>query len=239
MKQFMLIFLVLTGACQALFAQEGESSKFYLGASFGTSFSLGNFRDTDISNPDAGFAKNGQRFDIYAGFFLDKNEKVTLATTFRYQRFETEIEDLINEFTAQNPGVNFSGSIGDWQVYYLLVGIAYKVKVTKKFAFYPRFGLGPMVINNPGINVNSPDVSITQNLSRSSETGFGLGYELGIGLRTDLGKHFSLMPTFTFSGGFTNISDVVTSTDNVSVISDYQPTVLSFNIGLSLAYRFY
>ena len=104
---------------------------------------------------------------------------------------------------------------------------------------YPRFGLGPLVANNPGITVNTPNGTITNNFSRSSETGFGLGYEIGIGLRSDLGRHFSLMPTFTFSGGLVTIPDVITTTDNIAVTTDYQPQIQSFNLGLSLAYRFY
>ena len=47
------------------------------------------------------------------------------------------------------------------------------------------------------------------------------------------------MPTFTFSGGLITIPDVIITTDNVSVISDYQPQIQSFNLGLSLAYKIY
>ncbi|MDX2302430.1 MAG: outer membrane beta-barrel protein [Microscillaceae bacterium] len=236
MKRFILLYLILSSGI--LFAQEdADKSKFYLGLSYGTSFSLGDFKDTDIENPDAGFAKNGQKFDLFLGFPID--DKITITGVFRYQSFNTEIEDLINDYKEDNPGSQITGSTEDWQAFYALVGLAYQIKLTKKLSFSPRFGLGPLLVKNPGITINDPDGVISQNFTRSSETGFGLGYEIGFGLSNDFGRHFSLMPTFTLGGGFVTIKDVITITDNVQVISDYSPQILSFNIGLSFAYRFY
>jgi len=237
MKKIIISILVLF-LYQNSFAQEEiKLPKFYLGASYGTSYSIGNFKDTDVSNPDAGFAKNGKKLDVYGGRYL--NEKLTLTGTFRYQTYETEIEDLIETYNTENPGSNFTGSTEDWKAYYLLAGMAYKVNVTSKFHFFPRFGLGPLFVTNPGMTITSLNGSVTNSFIRSSETGFGLGYELGIGLQTDLGKHFSLMPTFTFSGGLVTIPDVITTTDNIIITDDFQPRIQSFNLGLSLAYRFY
>ena len=236
MKHY-FIFLFVLISFQSAFSQTDQDAKFYIGASFGTSYALSDFKDTDINNPDAGFADNGKKLDIFGGFFL--NDKVTLTGMLRYQNFDTQIGSLVDDLNADNPGSNFSGSTEDWKVYYLLVGAAYKIPVYKKFALYPRIGIGPMVVNNPGMTISSPDTAITQNFSRSSESGFGFGYELGIGLKTDLGKHFTLMPTFTFSGGFATIQDVENTTDNVTVTSDFDAKIQSFNLGLSVAYRFY
>ncbi|NJO03334.1 MAG: hypothetical protein HC880_18085 [Bacteroidia bacterium] len=84
---------------------------------------MGDFRDADLGNPDAGFAKNGQKFDLFLGFPID--DKITITGVFRYQSFNTEVEDLINAFREDNPGVQFTGSTEDWQTFYSLVGLAY------------------------------------------------------------------------------------------------------------------
>ncbi len=237
MKQS-IIFLLALAVTQVLFAQEeAQIPKFYLGLSYGTSYSIGDFADTDITNPDAGFAKNGRKIDVFGGFFL--NDRTTLTGGFRYQFFETEVEDIIEMFNDENPGNEFTGSSEDWKTYSFLVGLAYRVKIGKRFNFFPRVGAGPMWATNPGISVNAPNATITKNFDRSSDTGVGLGYEVGIGLQTNLGKRFALLPTFTFSGGVVNINDIITVTDNVIVRSDYQPVIQSFNLGLSLGYRFY
>mgnify|MGYP001793325224 FL=1 len=94
-------------------------------------------------------------------------------------------------------------------------------------------------MDTPGFSIRSLDNELTQNLSRSSASGLGFAYELGIGLVTNLGKHLSLMPTFTLSSGIATIQDVENTTDNVVVTSSFDAKVQSFNLGLSLAYRFY
>jgi hypothetical protein len=139
MKRY-FIFLFLLISFQSAFSQTDQDAKFYIGASFGTSYALGDFKDTDITNPDAGFADDGTKLDIYGGFFL--NDKVTLTGTFRRQSFDTQIGSLIDNFNADNPGSNFSGNTEDWQVYSVLIGAAYKIPVYKKFALYPRIGIG-------------------------------------------------------------------------------------------------
>lgn len=237
MKQFILIIFSVAVA-PSLFAQEQwEVPKFYLGLSYGTSYSIGDFADTDISNPDAGFAKNGRKIDVFGGFFL--GNKTTFTTGFRYQSFETEVEDVIESFKVENPSAAFIGTTEDWQTYAFLVGLAYRLNAGKRLKFFPRVGVGPLWVTNPGLAVNAPNATITNNFERSSGTGVGLGYEIGVGLQTNLGKRFALLPTFTFSGGWVTINEVATTTDNVIIISDYTPAIHSFNLGLSLGYRFY
>jgi len=231
-------FGVLLIGHQPLIAQEETGNpKFYLGLSYGTSIAIGDFRDTDIQNPDAGFAENGRKIDVYGGVFL--TDRTTLTATFRTESFETNVEDLIDMFTTENPGVEFTGSTEDWQTYYFLVGVAYRVSIGPKFNFFPRVGLGPLFATNPGISVDAPGSNVTNNYRRSSETGIGLGYEFGVGLQTNLGRHFALLPTFTFCGGLVKIDDVATTTDNRMITRSYQPYLQSFTLGLSVAYRFY
>ena len=236
MKQLLFSLTLLT-AFQSISAQTDQDVSFYIGASVGSAFTLGDFKEADISNPDAGFAKNGTKLDLFGGYFL--TEKITLTGTFRYQTFDTEIEGLVNEFNSETPNANFSANTKSWQVYSLLVGAAYKINIYKKFDIFPRIGIGPMLVNNPSINVSSPDSAITQNFIRSSESGFGLGYEFGVGFTTNLGKRLALMPTFTFSGGMATLSDVTTVTDNIVVNGNYNVVVQSFNLGISLACKFY
>ncbi len=239
LRYIFLILISLALSYQAKAQELQEIPKFYIGVAFGTSFPIGDFGRTDITNPDAGFAKNGRRFDVYSGYFLDNRDRTTLTGVFRYQTFDTEIEDLIADLKADEPNLELTGSTEDWQVYSLLVGLAFKVDIGPKFACFPRIGMGALWATTPGISINAPNAVITQKFERNSETGSGLGYELGIGLNRKIGKHFALMPTFTFSGGFITVNDMVTTTDNIIAIGDYQPTIQSFNIGLSLAYKIY
>jgi len=236
MKKLIILFAALFVA-QALWAQEEEHFKFYLGVSYGTSFTLGNFADKDVDNPDAGFAENGSKVDLYGGYYL--NEKLTLLGVLRYQVYETDISNIVNDYNAQNPGVSLTADSENWETFYFLVGTAYKVKISRKFALFPRAALGPLVVSSPEVNGVVTGGSDSNVLTRSAETGVGLGFEVGIGLRTNLGKHFTLMPSYDFSGGFVDIADVQTNNNNNIVTNEYSPSIRSFNLGISLAYRFY
>lgn len=218
-------------------AQDERNFKFYLGVSYGTSFAVGNFADTDPNNPNAGFADHGRKIDFYAGYFL--NKKFTLNGDFRYQFYETNIDNVVNEYNTENPGANLTAESEKWETFYFLVGLSYLQDITKKFHLYPRVALGPMLVSNPAITgvVNTGDG--TYNLERSSEVALGLGFEVGVGLRTKLGRHFTLMPTYDFSGGFVSIADVESTNNNISELNDYRPKIRSINLGLSIAYKFY
>lgn len=213
-----------------------QESKYYFGISYGKSFPLGDFKDDDINNSNAGFAESGNKLDVYAGKILSKNVIFTL--TFRYQSFETDMDKLLNSLEATNQEAIFTGNSDSWKTYYLLGGIEYKVSISKKFSLFPRVGLGPMLVSNPQFSITGSNENTNTGVNRTSETGLGLGYEFGIGLKRDLGKNFCLMPTFTFSGGFVTISDVDTAVDGIVTTSNYKPKISTFNLGLSLAYKF-
>lgn len=238
MKDLLLLLLAL--CCFSNVSAQSEPEifpRYFIGVAYGASAALGDFGDTEVNNADAGYAQNGNRYDLFGGYLL--NERVTLTGGFRYQTFATDVTDVVDFFSDLNPGTEFMGEHGDWQTYYLLVGAAYKVPIgtKQKIALYPRVGLGPLWTQSPGLDVNAANGASQNNFTRSSETGIGLGYEVGIGLRRDLGKRFALLPTFTISGGSAKIADVETRLNSVTTTRDFSANILSFNLGLSLAFR--
>lgn len=220
-----------------VFGQESNSEKkHYIGCSYGKSFAVGNFKDNDLNNTDAGFAKSGNKLDLYGGYML--NNKLTFTLTFRHQNFNTDIKALISTLEDKNPNLSYAGSSKSWRTYYLLIGAAYKINVTNKFALFPFIATGPMIASNPEFSINSSDGNTSNVVIRTSENGIGLGYDFGIGIRNNLGKHFALMPTFSFTGAFVRIADVKTNINNTTQNSTINPKMNTFNLGLSLAYKF-
>lgn len=232
MKKYILI-VVFSITTTIVLAQD---SKYYIGISYGKSFPIGDFKDGDINNLDAGFAESGNKLDVYAGNVV--SESLILTFTFRYQTFDTDIDAFSKLLETNDQGTNFTGSSDSWQTYYLLAGIEYKVSIGEKFNFYPRVGLGPMLVSNPKFSITGTNENTNTQVNRSSETGSGLGYEFGIGFKRNIGKNFCLIPTFTFSGGFVTISDVETIINDTLITSSYSPKISTFNLGLSLAYTF-
>lgn len=198
---------------------------------------MGNFGNSDASNPEAGYAKNGKKIELFGGFPLD--DKVTIVGGLRFLSFDTDIEALIEDLEQENPGNQYTSNIDDWQILYLMVGLAYQVNLTEKISFFPRCGFGPIIVKNPRIAIDNTSGESDEIGSRKSETGLGFAYEIGFGIRKDLGKHFALMPNITFSGGFVTIKNVSSSVDNAQIAGDYKPKLFSFNAGISIAYIFY
>lgn len=100
-------------AAQVDTTQQPEAKKYFVGVAIGTCYPVGNFGATDVGNADAGYAQNGNRYDLYVGYFL--NEHITLTAGLRYQRFGTDLSDVEDSFSSINPGVAFRGENGDWQ----------------------------------------------------------------------------------------------------------------------------
>ncbi|MEW7290285.1 outer membrane beta-barrel protein [Aquimarina sp. 2304DJ70-9] len=232
-KKWVLIGF-LTIAISA-FSQNNNDSKYYLGISAGSSFPLGDFKDASENNENSGFAETGTKFDIYGGYRLE--EKIILTGTIRLQNYDINTDDLINTLETNNPGTDFMDNSDNWNVFYVLVGVAYQMNISEKFAVLPRLGIGPMILNSPDVSVTATNGTSTLNYFRDGGSATGFGYEVGIGLKRDLGKRFALMPTFTFTGGFITLESV-TRVGGVVVYSQYQPNILTFNMGLSLAYKF-
>ncbi|SMG13953.1 outer membrane beta-barrel protein [Arenibacter troitsensis] len=226
---FIFIFSIVTTVV-------GQESKYYFGISYGKSFPIGDFAADDINNSKSGFAEGGNKLDFFAGSTLSL--KLNFTITFRYQHFAPDIDQLATELETSDEATYSVETSDAWKIYSLLTGIEYKINLGRKFSIYPRIGMGPMLVTNPGVSITDTDEDSNTRMHRHSETGLGLGYELGIGLKRDLGKNFCLMPTFTFSGGFVTISDVDTTIDHVGTTSDYIPKIITFNLGLSLAYKF-
>ncbi len=232
---------------QPLLAQEKEKEKrvrkeyppvnTFIGLSFGASFSVGDFGSTDINNINAGFASNGQKLDLYAGKYI--KEKVALLGSFRYQQYQTEIDEVTDALRDENPGLEIEGNSGRWRVYGLLFGVAYKLSLGKRFAIYPRFGLGPIAATSPDLEVSATGGSINTLFARTTKTGAGLGYEVGIGFQTNLGKRLVLMPAVTYGGGWFTIHNITNTINDADLERDFQSRIQSINIGLSLAVRLF
>ena len=236
MKNKSIILLICVFSLN-VYTQNYNTNSYFIGISLGSSYiTLGDFKDDDVNNPDAGFANDGKKYDIYGGYLL--NDRVILTGLFRFQTLETDIRNVVNTFKEANLGATYNGRSGDWKTYAFLFGAAYKVPLFKNFALYPRIGIGPLIVESPGLDIEASNGGAINNFSRSAETGFGLGYEFGVGLRRDLGKRFTLMPTFAFSGGWVTFSDVITMLNNLTTTNEFDTSIQSFNLGISVAYRF-
>lgn len=237
MKNWISIIFVIVITFNMSGQNTTDESKYYLGVSYGKSFPLGDFKSDGAAGNYAGFAETGNKFDLFGGYNV--NEKIGLLALIRTQKFSTDAESLALEAQEIAPGTQFNVESKDWKLISFLMGGVYKVPITKKMSLLPKAMMGVMFAKSPEINVVATNGSISDNSYTKSEATAGFAYEFGIGLVSKLGKHFALMPSFDISGGFLNFNDLQTQYGNGSYLyRDYNPHVLTFNLGLALAYKF-
>jgi hypothetical protein len=243
MKKLILLLLLLL-SIQTIYSQN-EEPKYFIGLSYGKSFPLGDFKDNDVDlnsfGKNSGFANTGTKFDFNAGYHIKKNYGA--AAVIRYQSFSTDANSFAVELNNISPSVDYKVDSKNWQFTSAYVGMFYVFPITKRISILPKGLIGFMYGTSPEINVDATNQGNTRVISIESGNSFGFAYEIGIGLKSKLGKHFALMPSFNLSNGFLSFKNnktVYTPEGGTSTTytRTYNPSLLTFNIGLAFAYLF-
>lgn len=238
-----ILFLLVILVNQVTIAQK-KDSKYFIGLSYGKSLPLGDFKDNKVQLDNlgysSGFANTGVKFDVFGGYSLNKEYGVT--GLIRFQSFSTDANSFAKELNRLSPSVNYEVDSKDWKFASVLGGVYYNFPLTNRMSLQPKCMIGLMYGISPEINVNANDGSNTRVIFVESGNSIGLAYEFGIGLKSKLGNNFALMPTFDFSGAFLSFKNNKTVTNyngsNLYNTRTYNPSILTFNFGLSLAYIF-
>lgn len=243
MRKLILLVLIIC-SINTIFAQE-KDSKYFIGVSYGKSLPLGDFKDNKIDldefGNNSGFANNGNKFDIFGGYYLTKDYGIT--GLIRYQNFTTDANSFANELKRINPTINFAVDSKDWKFASVLAGMFYNYPITKRMSIQPKGMLGLMYGSSPEITVDATNSSNARVVNVESGNSVGMAYEFGIGFKSTFGKHFALMPTFDLSGGILSFKNNKTIYSPIggtvnTYTNTYNPSILTFNFGLAAAYTF-
>lgn len=246
MKKSAIILLTIISV-NLTFAQDKiKETKIFIGFSYGKSFPLGDFKSNDVKltnsyyyfNNNSGFANSGNKFDLFGGYALNNEYGVT--GLIRFQTFSTDANSFANELERINPSNNYYVDSNKWMFGSVLGGMYYNYPLTKKLTLQPKGMVGLIFGTSPEINISANDSNNTRVIFVESGNSLGLGFEFGLGLKSKISDNFALMPTFDFSGGFLSFKNNKTVTNNNGTYSTttrtYNPSILTFNFGLSLAY---
>ncbi len=224
------------------FAQENSASiakQSYAAVSVGSSISLQDFKSTDGNNVNAGFAKNGTKYDILWGKDL-KNPHWGVTGLFRFHKNPVDGGALASIAKTAYPSYDYTISAKDWKLYTLMGGAYYRITVSKKMTIMPKAMIGLAYIYSPEINVvaNNNAGNVATSSTESSHT-VTPSYLLSIGLKSNLYKRIVLVSNFDILGAFPAFSDVKTTYGNgTSINRTKSPSFLTFNYGIGIGYKF-
>lgn len=151
-----IILLTIIIQCSSNLIAQGILStvggKVYLGISAGPSFPLGSFGDDNPQSESSGYAQTGYIIELNGGIRLLNLFEISI-TGFRNSN-GTDITNLANSENAVNPGFEFNGESGSWEIYGVLGGIGISFPLPEKFIADVRVLGGYQ-------NSKSPEISLT------------------------------------------------------------------------------
>jgi hypothetical protein len=224
------------------FSQENSTSidkQSYIAVSVGSSIPLQDFKSTNANNANAGFAKNGTKYDILWGKDL-KNPHWGVTGLFRFHKNPIDVEALTSVAKTAYSSYDYSISAKDWKLYTLMAGTYYRIPVSKKMTIMPKAMIGLAYIYSPEINVLAENNlgNIATSFTESSHT-ITPSYLFSIGLKSNLYKRIVLVSNFDILGAFTTFNDVKTTYGNdTSITRTKSPSFLTFNYGIGIGYKF-
>jgi hypothetical protein len=224
------------------FSQENSTSidkPSHFAISVGSSIPLLDFKSTDGNNANAGFAKDGTKYDILWGKDL-KNPNWGMTSLFRFHKNPIDVGALASIVKTAYPSFDYIISAKDWKLYTLMGGAYYRIPVSKKMTIMPKAMIGLAYIYSPEINVvannNAGNIATSYTESSNSITPT---YLFSIGVKSNLYKRIVLVSNFDILGAFPTFSNVKTTYGNgTSNNRTKSPTFLTFNYGFGIGFKF-
>jgi hypothetical protein len=226
----------------AAFSQENLTSTdgpSYFALSVGPSIPLQDFKSTDGKNANAGFAKNGRKKDILWGKELN-NAHWGVTGLLRIHKNPIDEGELALMAKTVYPSFDYSISAKEWNVYTLMAGTYYRIPVSRKLTVMPKAMVGLAYIYSPEIFAvpYNNSVHVASSYMESSHT-LTTSYLIGIGLKSNLFHRMVLISNVDILGAFPTFNDVKTTYGNgTTIFSTKSPTILSFNYGMGIGYKF-
>ncbi len=229
-------FLVLT--CNS-FSQEGVIASI----NFGVNIPMGEYGNTDFSDPASGFAKAGGNLNLQLGYKFNDYVGVGalaggLVNRLDQQKISNEVIDK-NNFDPNKTAIVVETK--QWGLGGLLVGALVSIPLGRKAAIDGRALAGIFYIYSPEIRVDITDKTVNPNekhyILQEKGKAPAFTYDLGASFRYNLrgSKYISLNCDYIAS--HPEFKDVKTYFDNnITNTNTFNQNIQSFNITFGIGY---
>lgn len=211
-------------------------NKGFISLGFGPAFAIGDFASVDGSNDNAGYASSGLVFDLSFGYKL--SDRFGLAGLVRSQGNRVDADALARasalpgyvltlEADAYGLGGFFLGSYGSFEI-------------NESLSFEARALIGYAVTQAPAVNYNyfNPAHNQTIRFDQGVASAGAFAYNLGIGIRRNLGKRFDLSSMLDLMGTNPEFEYQVLNFNGTTSYSVVSQPVMTLNLTINIAYRF-
>jgi len=181
MKKLLLMTLVLlvSGAMLAQGSKQTGIMKSTLAFHAGPSFPMGDFKDNNIDNEEAGFAKTGFTIDLNYGYQFHKNAGIGAAVFFNQYNATDETFDFT---VGERNGELITLSMDNWKLYGITAGPMLTFDLGKNIMTDLRL-MGGVA------NAKTPKISYEGETMVKAEWNFAPVLQGGLDLRIGTGKN--------------------------------------------------
>ncbi|WP_118973582.1 outer membrane beta-barrel protein [Taibaiella koreensis] len=240
-RTYMLIAALVMGLAFNATAQEQQSTtaKGYIGITGGLSPVFGNYTKSDYTSDASGYASTGANIGITGVYFIKHNFGV--AALISYQGFgfhgSQSLADGFKEaFDLDSTTVYRKGNNSTFN---FMIGPYYALPFAHKWHLDFRVLAGVVNAKLAGYEVFLEDGEGNQ-FSQKQSTATTFGYQAGVGLRYDIGRHLGVGVNADFFGSRPNFKIENDNRVNSAgrLLTNYKQSITGVNTNLTVMYRF-
>lgn len=210
--------------------------KGYIGLGLGPSFALGDFASVDGDNDNAGFAKGGLLFDLSFGYKL--NDRFGFAGLIRSQAHTVNADALAR--AGALPGYLLTVQADAYGIGAYFLGGYGSFEINESMSFETRAMIGYAVTQAPAVNYRYSNLTNGQIFlfDQGAASAGAFAYDLGVGIRRNLGKRFSMASMLDVMGTNPEFEYQIINLDGSRTFSVVNQPVMALNVTINFAYRF-
>lgn len=243
-----LFFLLVTsiGYSQVSENQSGAYTVYrnnigYFSINVGPSIPLSDFSRKDPSSDASGYAKLGYCVEGDINFRLAP--LFTLGLTSYFNSNPTDLQALIDDQNAKNPGTSWSGKANNWYLYGILGGFGYSYPVAPKVRAELKGLAGFLNAKSPEFLITAASGSDVYTLKIEEKSVNTWSYIFSVNLAYSLSDRLSALGKVEFIGSQPRFDNVKTTISTNGIIIDssdesFRRHISTLIIGAGLRYAF-
>jgi len=224
------------GAQQVHSKTSDTKEQSYIGITGGFSPVFGNYAKTDYGDPKSGFAASGVNFGVTGVYFVKGHfgvKGLVSLNAFGFHGGQNLADGYKEAFDLDEATFTQKGNN---QTFNILVGPSYSFPFAQRFHFDLSVLVGYTHAQLAGNEILLEDES---KIEQEKSVASAFGYQLGAGVRYDLGNHFGLGLSAGYFGAKPDFK--IENKNRVNEagrrLNDYHQTIQSVNLNLTVSYR--
>ncbi len=237
LKILSLIFLIAS-INQAI----GQSEKVFVGLSVGPCIPLSDYKSTNLSKEESGFAKVGFNFNISVAYRLSRNFSLAALVTGSTNSINrSALQDEITDANKEElPNTSWSVEAANWGIGGILIGGLATLPLSNRFFFDFRALCGIYTAYSPEYKLYASTIfqgsPVTYTFEREKYHGVSFAYNFGTGFKYKMGNKY-LIFNVDYTASKPKFKDVkIHNIDGTIDTQTFKQDINSLNFTIGMGY---